>query len=96
MKHEYVEHENCYKVVCMICDGGLALCSKCGGLEGSLTTDCPGGILSETTINKVYEGEFDFRAGIGWVQKPSIHSPAYNRKKQLDLMSEIEPEELPL
>lgn len=27
---------------CPICSGGLAMCHNCGGLEGSLPTECPG------------------------------------------------------
>jgi len=29
---------------CMICDGGLFLCDKCGQAESELQEKCPGGV----------------------------------------------------
>lgn len=40
--HAYVRHEKCMIDRCAICDGGLALCSVCGALEGALLDGCPG------------------------------------------------------
>ncbi len=48
LAHAYVKHEHCTNPgVCNICDGGLALCSVCGGLEGALLDVCPGVHLTE-------------------------------------------------
>jgi hypothetical protein len=65
-----------------IIDGGLALCKICGGLEGALTTDCPGEKLSFDQDKKVYLGEIDFVEGKGWVNQVSKHSPAFWRVKE--------------
>ena len=64
----------------MICDGGLALCSVCGGLEGGLTSDCPEEQMTEEEVEKVYKGEIDFIDG-QWVNKVSPHSPACYRER---------------
>lgn len=40
--HVWTVHEHCKIGSCMICDGGLALCAVCGGLEGALLDGCPG------------------------------------------------------
>jgi len=40
--HVYEKHTKCEKQNCWICDGGLALCTVCGGLEGALLETCPG------------------------------------------------------
>ena len=96
MKHKYLEHKNCTITNCIICDGGLSLCTKCNGFEGSLTTDCPEEKLSDSVIGSIYKGEIDFVKNIGWLTKPSIHSPVYIRNKQLNLTDEIQPEDLPL
>jgi len=45
--HVWEKHEHCTKERCMICDGGLALCTVCGGFEGSLLDNCPGEQLTE-------------------------------------------------
>jgi hypothetical protein len=65
----------------MICDGGLALCEVCGGLEGGLPTECPGEQMSMDTQDKVHAGELDFRNG-QWVNGTSPSSPAFYRKEQ--------------
>jgi hypothetical protein len=56
---------------CVLCHGGLALCDVCGGLEGSLPTDCPGERMRRVVEDDVYAGELDYRTGEGWVQKMS-------------------------
>jgi hypothetical protein len=40
---------------CMLCDGGLALCAVCGGLEGALTSTCVGRKLTADEIDRVYK-----------------------------------------
>jgi hypothetical protein len=49
----------------MICDGGLALCKCCGGLEGSLATECPGFDIGEEIADMIHKGLIDFKDG-GW------------------------------
>ena len=44
-----------------LCHGGLALCTRCGGLEGTLPTDCPGERMQWPVSDEVYAGEIDFR-----------------------------------
>lgn len=64
-----------------IVDGGLSHCKICGGLEGSLTTDCPGEMLSYEQDQKVYKGEVDFVNG-QWVKQPSKNSPVYLKRER--------------
>lgn len=40
--HVAVVHSTCTDTSCPICEGGLFLCSVCGGSEGSLLPSCPG------------------------------------------------------
>lgn len=77
--HRYIEHEpgKCYEISCMFCDGGLSGCEVCGGLEGSLTTSCPGVRLSYDQDQVVYRGEADYRDGDWVVGAQSVYSPAY-------------------
>lgn len=56
---------------CGICEGGLALCTTCGGAEGSLPTDCPGERMHELVENEVYAGNLDYRRRQGWVRLSS-------------------------
>jgi hypothetical protein len=49
MKHEYHDRED-----------GLAHCKRCGGAEGSLTTECPGYRMTESEEDAVYAGKIDF------------------------------------
>ena len=39
----------------------LALCRVCGGVEGSLPSDCPGKKMSSLDMDMVYEGLKDFK-----------------------------------
>jgi len=68
MKHKW--HKcNCNSGHCMFCDGGLGACDVCGGLEGTLTTDCCGRRLTQEEEDKIYkEGTLDFQDG-KWVSK---------------------------
>ena len=56
---------------CALCRGGLFLCGVCGGLEGSLPTDCPGERMDPVLSDGVYAGEVDYRRREGWVEKMS-------------------------
>lgn len=68
MRHvEYKCPSGCEQPACWYCEGGLFACTACGGLEGTLTTDCPGGKQSWFTLEKVYAGELDFING-SWVR----------------------------
>lgn len=78
-EHIYETHTNCEKVGCMICDGGLAICTICHLIEGSLTTECPGVHATDEQGKSVYVGELDFVGG-QWVKgAASKASPAYWR-----------------
>lgn len=77
MDHKYITHETCdcykrdseYYQPCMVCDGGLAICSVCGLMEGSITTDCPGEECWAERGDDIYTGKLDYREGEGWVNK---------------------------
>jgi hypothetical protein len=82
MKHVWTEHQKCTRIACMICDGGLALCSVCGLLEGALTTDCCGKKVSYDTQDLIYKGgNLDFREGYGWVNEPNPTHQIWNSSK---------------
>lgn len=70
----------CTKIGCAYCDGGLASCDVCHGLEGALPTDCPGSKMTGTQIDAVYDGSLDYRWREGWVHASSVHSPAHYRR----------------
>jgi hypothetical protein len=78
-KHLYIAPENCrcdYDRSCNVCDGGLAICSLCGLIEASLTTDCSGQESYRDYGDRVYAGEIDFIGG-RWVPGAySIHAPS--------------------
>jgi len=40
--HRCTTHTECQVPHCMLCEGGLFLCSICGALEGALLPKCPG------------------------------------------------------
>lgn len=44
----------------------LAVCSVCGGAEGTLTTDCPGVKVSGERHEEVYETNLDYTDERGW------------------------------
>lgn len=41
---------------CGLCDGGLAVCSVCGGMEGALLDICPGVRLTPEQHEWNYQG----------------------------------------
>lgn len=55
---------------CMFCQGGLFACTVCDGLEGALTTQCPGRKLSADEIDDVYALKMDFNHNMWWVPQP--------------------------
>ena len=59
---------NCDNVACPICDGGLAICTVCGGAEGTLTSDCCGFKLDESVLQAVYHGGLNYRDGKWYVR----------------------------
>lgn len=52
----------CENPTCMFCEGGLGLCTVCGGFEGSLLPSCPGHRLTQEEHDKNYS---DFCHGRG-------------------------------
>lgn len=74
MKHIYETHTDCRTPYCPVCDGGLAICTVCGLIEGSLTTDCPGQESWKQCGDAVYAGLIDFRNG-EWVDVQSPYCP---------------------
>lgn len=72
--HIALVHDKCDKNGCMICDGGLFVCTRCGSHEGATTTHCPGGQMTAETYEKVYAGELDYRED-EWVRAGSPHTP---------------------
>ena len=64
------------------CQGGLTLCTVCGGTEGTLTTECCGRRLSKTEEEAIYrEQSLDFRGG-AWVQLAAANSGMQPRAAQ--------------
>jgi hypothetical protein len=59
----------CVEGRCQWCGGRLAYCPTCGGAEGSLPTECPGGEMDRVTEDRVTKGEVDFVNG-AWVELP--------------------------
>lgn len=90
--HVYVEpkdHDHSkdeYFRSCMICDGGLALCKVCGGIEGALPSECPGTKMTSIQIEHVYAGDIDFRNG-AWIEGVSRNCPKYYRMYQYGLQA---------
>lgn len=54
---------DCDKDRCPACSGGLALCTICGGAEGSLPYECPGVRMTSQQGDDVYARKIDFIAG---------------------------------
>lgn len=67
MDHQYLKHRDCELMHCNICDGGLAVCTVCNGVEGSLTTECPGEPMTFVRKEAVYQGHMDYQNG-KWVK----------------------------
>ncbi len=66
MRHKLITHQDCEITNCLICDGGLAICTVCGGAEGALTTDCAGIQLTSNQLDSIHQGQLDFQNDL-WV-----------------------------
>lgn len=58
----------CNSGMCPVCDGGLSICIRCGGAEGSLPTNCPGKTMGYEIEQQVYNKEQDYING-KWVRR---------------------------
>lgn len=58
--------KDCGPYGCNVCN--LFICSVCGGVEGSLATECPGVRLTLEQQDEIYAGILDFKNG-GWLRK---------------------------
>lgn len=58
---------------CFTCNGGLALCTICGGAEATLPTHCPGNRMTTEQQEAVQNKQNDYVNG-AWISAPS--SPA--------------------
>lgn len=68
--HQFEKHDNtfCSRYrQCLICDGGLSVCTVCRCAEGSLPTECPGTPVSSDTQDRIMAGTIDFKNG-NWTQ----------------------------
>lgn len=66
VKHQYLTPKECKcrkDWHCMVCDGGLGLCTVCGCFEGSLATECPGVGCYVEYGGLIYNGSIDYRDG---------------------------------
>jgi len=54
---------------CRFCDGGLFLCTVCGGAEGSLPIQCPGYKMTPKEEEDVYAGRINYTFRQGWFNK---------------------------
>lgn len=68
MEHNFTKHENCHLTSCMICDGGLGLCTVCKCFEGQLATECPGFDVGNEIGDLIWKGIVDFING-DWIFK---------------------------
>lgn len=55
----------------------LAVCSVCGGGEGSLTSDCPGVKIDADRQQEIYETQLDYTDDRGWHLSTSRRSPRF-------------------
>lgn len=51
---------------CMFCDGGVALCVRCGGAEAAMPRDCPGRPMDEYQRAFVQAEILDYTWRKGW------------------------------
>lgn len=82
MKHKFYECEQpCDRTACPFCEGGLGLCTVCGGFEGTLTTHCCGRKLTKEEEDKIYVlGTLDYADG-EWVE---VDRYAYRRNENYE------------
>lgn len=55
-------HE-CNDEDCSVCNGGLGLCTICGGAEASMPTECPGVRMTNEEQDLVQDGKLDYFNG---------------------------------
>lgn len=75
MDHVYEKHENCTRDYCNVCEGGLAICTVCGGMEGSLLPECPGKWLDMDEHEKNYEHYCNKTGPFAKEKENETHSP---------------------
>ena len=73
--HQWAHCTNKHCTGCHLCHGGLAVCKRCGGMEGGLPTHCPGERMTMEQGDAVYAGKQDWINGLGWVAGVSRYSP---------------------
>lgn len=68
------EGEPAWQCLAGICvHTNLFCCRTCGGVEGSLPTDCPGEWMDGPTQQAVYAEELNFTRQHGWVRPGEIN-----------------------
>jgi hypothetical protein len=73
--HTYEQHVNCQRPHCPICDGGLSHCTACGGMEGSLPSECPKFRMNFALQDAIYAQDVDYLEG-RWVRLRPPHLTA--------------------
>jgi hypothetical protein len=63
MKHRSARCVTDDQGYCLVCEGGLAWCTVCGGGEASMPTECPGVKMSQEQQDAVQAGTLDFKDG---------------------------------
>lgn len=59
---------------------GISACRTCGGAEGSLPTDCPGGLMLASTEEAIYNGIIDFVGGKWVLTMKEWENPATKKR----------------
>ena len=60
----------CTDPFCYFCEGGLAVCTRCGGAEIELTMHCPGRKTTEMERAFIADGRLDYDGRYGWIKGP--------------------------
>lgn len=91
MEHDWMTGKDCcckdndpWTGRCWVClnivDGGLGVCKRCRGCEGTLTTECCGRELTDEEERRIYEvGDLDFKDG-RWVNE--LNYPRLNKEDE--------------
>ena len=69
--------------VCQWCDGGLFACALCNSFEGATTTTCPEMPMDQAMIDRVYDGELNYRDG-EWRNEPSGSCASHLTKENVE------------
>lgn len=59
-------HGDCKVHGCMVCRGGLFVCTICNCAEGTLPTECPGVRVPPRVQTLIFKGVVNYRGG-AWV-----------------------------